>query len=771
MVNEREITINVEARDARARRILLALVILFFLSGICGLIYQVVWMRLLALVFGVTTYAAATVLASFMAGLALGSFGAGKWADRARNPILGYAVAEVLIGMSALATPTALNSIESIYAKLHPSMQGSLALLTAGRFTFSFAVLIVPTTLMGATLPIVVKSALFKSEGLGERAGLLYASNTAGAIVGAVTAGFFLIGTIGLVASTRAAAALNLLVGVVAVLVWRVFKQNRTVTDERVTADDAASEVPIRVRRLVLIVFALSGFAALALEIVWFRLLVLFIEVTTYAFTTMLAVVLLGIAAGSYLIAPFMRRQWNWLKVLAVLELAIALVSLLSLAALGMFYGSISGDVETGRIGPMIAVSCILVLPAALLMGVAFPIGLRLWAGGGARSGEHVAVFYSVNVAGAILGSLAGGFVLLPQLGSRGSLICSSVISLISGLLLLASLERFPKIAGPGAVVVFVLVSTVLPDPFAVALEHRYRGEELIWKEEGIQTTVSLHRRNGSRVLYLDGLPQATDSADQLGRHRRMALLPAILHRNPKDVLVIGLGSGMSSGALSSIGLSLDVIELSESVVRSAELLRDINQDVLRRPSVNLRIDDGRNYMLLTPRRYDLITADVIRPFHVGAGNVYSVEYFKLARARLKDDGIMLQWLGRLSEERYRLIMRTFLSAFPDATLWVRGTMMVGTKRPLEIDQQEFELRLKDPDMREALGSIGIDRFASLLSLYTAGPEEMQAFVGAGPILTDDRPMVEYFLSLSESNHRVERGTLQGDVMRHVRRP
>ena len=188
-------------------------------------------------------------------------------------------------------------------------------------------------------------------------------------------------------------------------------------------------------------------------------------------------------------------------------------------------------------------------------------------------------------------------------------------------------------------------------------------------------------------------------------------------------------------------------------MARASDWFRHVNEDVLRRPNVHLRLDDGRNYLLLTPKRYDVITADIIRPDHAGTGNLYSAEYFQLARSALKDDGVMLQWLAQRSETEYKLLMRTFLSVFPDATLWADGQLVVGSKRPLRVDRAQLERRFRDPATREALedGSAP-DSVRSLLSLYWGGPEEMSRFVGAGPTLTDDLPLAEYFLSLPKDS-------------------
>lgn len=835
---------------AAARRtaswLLPALVTFFFLTGISGLIYQVLWLRLLALVFGVTIWAASTVLASFMAGLAIGSFAAGKLVDRARSPLLWYGAAEVLVGVFALATPLLLHLVERLYVHLYPVLPHALGPLTAVRFVLSFAVLVLPTTLMGATLPIIVKSSLLRAEGLGERVSLLYATNTAGAIAGTLLAGFWLVGGIGIDASFRLAAAINVLVGVAASLAALTLRSTATEPDQaepRPRADTRLQPPPSSrglgyplagpadraidtsapmgtavarsgttpsagisegARRLVLLVFTLSGFTSLALEVIWFRVLVLFLDVTTYAFTLMLATFLAGIAAGSYLVTPLMRRlgarPGAALTALAILELLIALVSVLSLTLLGQTYDVMAAleallrrpgyPLGAGQTGLMFVASFLAVFPATLLMGIAFPVGLALYAGRdeNEQTGERIGVFYACNVLGAILGSVVAGFLLLPALGSTGSLVAVSAVTLLAGLFLLGADRaplwptfsggrvpryplRMPQIVGTVASILFVLAAIHVPDPFGVVLQHRFPGERLLWREEGIQTTVSVNEQpEGYRAMYLDGLHQANDSRDMVFLHRLIGTLPMALHHDPKEALVIGLGGGVTGRGVAEFDdARVEVVELAGSVIRGSDWFRDVNGDVTRRPNVTMREDDGRNYLLLTPKRYDVITADIIQPIHAGAGNLYSVEYFRLARNALKDDGLMLQWIGPQSETQYKLIMRTFLEVFPDTTLWFEGSLMVGSKRPLQLDPADFDRKLADPQTRAVLEEMGFPSFMSLFSVYWAGPQELKQYVGPGPILTDDQPLVEYFRSLPRNEPPRDITNVRGDALQHVK--
>lgn len=760
----------------RARALALAAVLLFF-SGATALVYQVLWLRLLGLVFGVTVYAASTVLASFMAGLGLGSLLGGRLADRLSRPLWGYGVAEVLVGLFALLSHAALAWTSGAYVALQPRLAGSFGLLTASRFVLAFLVLLVPTTLMGASFPLVARSPLLARSALGPRLGWLYATNTAGGIAGTLAAGLYLIGSHGIAASFRLAALVNVLVGLLAIVTsWRLREASlppsaselepSVVIPSGIGDEVAPDRGP---GRLVLAVFTLSGFASLGLEIVWFRILSLFLQTTTYAFTAMLATVLSGIAAGSTLAARLLRRSRDPLLLLAVLEAATAVACAASLWAvdgglgiLGWTQGAF-GRAEGRRGAVTLVLSFAVLFPATLLLGVAFPVGLRLAAQGRPESeGRRVGRFYALNVFGSILGALAAGFLLLPRWGSRASVLLLAGVFLLAGLALLAALAprrpRLAVIAAGASATVFAAVAVAAPDPFDVAVVRRHGGARVLYHREGVQATVSvLQTPEGRRVLFLDGLHQANDSRGVVAIHREIAALGLALHPDPRQALVIGLGGGVTAGALSRDGrLAVRVVELSRAVTGASELFRHVNDDVLQRANVGLRVDDGRNFLLLNRDRYDVLTADIIQPHHAGAGSLYSVEYFRLARAALAEGGIMVQWVSPYSELHFKAILRTFLAVFPDATLWSDGTLVVGGAGPVRPDGAAFARRLGEPGARAALASLGLDSFDALHGRYLADADSLRKFVGEGPILTDDQPRVEFYLSLPRSDRPVD---------------
>ena len=730
---------------------MVTLLLLLLASGASGLAYQVLWLRELSLIFGVTVHAAATVLAAFMGGLALGSAAAGPVARRISNPLLAFGIAEVFIGLSAVAVRAAFDRAAPIDVVLHEWLGSSDVALTIGRFTVAAALLLVPTSLMGLTMPLVSAAATVRAA-LGERLGLIYGVNTAGGVVGALVTGFYALGTHGADATLSVAAAVSVAVGVVAIGVSQVDHASVVAAAAEAAPREAVSDAPpasgdaIR-PGLLTIVVAASGAASLALEVLWFRALTQQMAATTYAFTSMLSVVLAGIALGSLAAAWVLRRRRRWTDWLAGLNYATAAGVFGSLVLLTWSAQRGTAGLEPG---PAAALA---MLPAMFCLGASLPIALHLAAGSGGTAAEvsrRIGRLYAANVAGAVAGSLLGGFLLLPSLGVRSAIVVAGTVFVLAAVLLRVSAGRFavgrdlPVLAG------LLAIAVVGPDPLDAAFARRHGGgRPAAWRHDGVQATVMVHSTQNRRVLYIDGLHQAADHPGMVKVHRTLGHLAMALHPDPKHALVIGLGGGATAGAVARHRpATLDIVELNEGVRLAAPLFAHVSYDVLHQPGTALHADDARSFLLTTASRFDVVTADIIQPTHAGAGGLYSREYFQRVRDRLRPGGLVLQWVGQREETAYKLIARTFVDVFPEATAWVNGTLLVGTVGPLTISRAAFERQLADPDTRAALAAVDLHTFDDLASWYSAGPATLRAFVGPGPVLTDDRPLVEYFRAL-----------------------
>jgi spermidine synthase len=745
------------------------LLLLFVCSGACGLAYQVLWLRQLSYVFGVTAYAASTVLAAFMAGLALGSWMAGPILTRIRRPLRAFGIAELLVGLSAIATPAALDFASVFYRALYRTMPDAFVVQTLARFVCAFLVLMVPTVMMGLTLPLLSASSLVRGHRFSARISALYAANTAGAVSGALLTGFVLIGSLGMQRTFLITAIVNAIVGVVAIGLDRRLQVSEATAAASVDATGAARVEAPRGPRMVWIAMAASGFGSLALEVVWFRVMTQYLDATTYAFTMTLAVVLTGIALGGAVAARLLAAQRDWLAWLAAIQIATGMMVLF-----GMGLITWSDVPAVNGMRPLQRVSLGLLLPS-LLLGVSFPVLLKLGVpaaqavgdDGGSR-GKLVGRFYGVNVLGAIAGSLAGGFLLMPTIGTRLSIVALAGVFVLTGLALSALHPRRARMAAlaVASLVAFGLLAPRIPDPFVASTRERVGpGSAEIFRDEGVQMAVSVHATEFQRTLHVGGLHQANDSIEMVRLHRRIGLLPMALHPAPLKALVIGLGGGATAGAVSQhAGTSVQIVELSDGVRKAAPFFSHVTYDVLNQPNVRMRVDDGRNFLLLSGEQFDVITADIIQPVHAGAGNLYSREYFELVRQSLRPGGMALQWIGHREKSHYTLIMRTFLDVFPHATLWLDGQLMVGSLEPLSLDKAALRLKLGDPTTRAALAEVGLDSYEALRGWYTGGPLQMAAFVGPGALLTDDLPLVEYHRSLPPDTEPLEVSSLRGDV-------
>ncbi|HEX6323135.1 MAG TPA: fused MFS/spermidine synthase [Vicinamibacterales bacterium] len=750
------------------------LLLLYGLSGAAALVYQVLWVRLLGLTFGVTVYAAATVLASFMAGLAAGSALGGRLADRARNPLWTFGLIELGAGITALASPVLLGAVQALFIRWHPGTSEGDVRLTLLRFFLSAIVLIVPAMLMGATLPVIVRAARAYA-GHAARLGVLYGTNTIGAMTGTLAAGLWMVPALGMTRSFLLAAGLNAAIGLTAILASR-----RAVAAAVSTGDDlqsSLSDLQLPRRWAIAAIVLLSGFVALALEVVWFRVLAaIILRPTTYAFTIMLAAVLAGIGLGSYVAGLILRRTRRWGLWLAAAEIGTGVLALLSFRGMAWSFDVMRWSEEfiarylPDHLAPLLVGTFVSIFPAALMMGIALPIALAAWTAGGAgHPGRRLGDVYALNVAGSIAGSLAGGFVLLPWLGSHRSLVLLSLLMIAGAFLLLTGLERrWQAVLAASGIALGTLGAATLPDLNEVVLPLRYGDAETLWRKEGIQTTVTV-QAGSPRVLLLNGLHQANDSAGMVAFHKHLALLPLALHPNPRTFLSVGLGGGATPGGASEYpGLDVDVVELSSAVVEGASFFSHVNNDVLRQPRVRVMVGDGRTHLMVTRRRYDVVTADAILPTYAGAGAMYSADYYRLVKKVLTPSGIVAQWIAPTGTEQWKMLVRTFLSVFPEATLWSRS-ILIGGHGPLRIDPGAIAIKESDARLMALLGRDGTLPLDTLLTRMTAGPDELRAFVGEGPILTDDRPRVEYFLSLPEDDPAIDLTPLRGDARRHLR--
>jgi spermidine synthase len=723
-----------------------------FGSGVVALIYQILWIKQLSLVVGVDVYAISTAVSAFFAGLALGSALASRWIEHLEHPFLFYGVLEGGIALLGIGSTVALARTAPLFAKLDQQF-GVLAWLVP------FLLVGMPATLMGATLPVIVRAEAPRKGEVASTGGRLYAFNTAGAIVGALATPFFLIPQSGVLGTAFFAAALGVS------LMLAAFVRNRTVSLPVRDAMPSEKSGGDRIWR-ALIVYAIAGAIALGYEVVWSQLIVQFMSTRAFAFSIVLATYLAGLALGSALYARSAGRLRDAWGIFGVLITAAGLIAVLEIAAIGNWFMSSQSDLEDllrAATGNELAAMCGRFLIAALgivfvpavCLGAAFPAAVRLISAK-RQPAKDVGLMLAVNTTGGIAGTFLTGFALIPSLGLVRTLGLLAVAAAAVGLFAASTTKEKTRywIVAMGAVA--IAVSALTPRDKLVSLLSRTRsGGQVVFYEESAGGTVAVVEQHlglrSSRRLYIQGVSNSGDPMPSLRYMRLQALLPILIHRgDPRSALVIGLGTGITAGALLSYpDLTKRVCaELLPAVVHAAPMFKG-NFGAPADPRIDLRMRDGRRELMQNAEQYDLITLEPPPPSAAGVVNLYSRDFYELAKTRLRTDGIFAQWwpLAAQNDEDSQALVRSFLDAFPYATLWtteLHEMLLVGSLQPIELNIPRITARFSQPATRAALQEVGIASPASLMATWVTGREGLEAYAENVSPVTDDRPKIEY---------------------------
>ena len=730
------------------------------MSGANGLCFEILWARQLQVVVGATSKAVAAVVGVFMLGLALGGALGARWAPRVRRPALAYGLCELGIGLSGAAVTLLLPRLESL---------SSLPL----RYGLAAAFLLVPSTLMGLTFPCVVQAADPQARAGG---GALYAANTAGATLGCLLAGFLGIGILGIRGTAEVAALFNLLCG--ATVCW-LFRGDTTARAAVETPPVPLSPDARRVFTL-LVAAGVSGASALAAEILWTRALLPYVNSSSYAFAAIMVCYLAGLSIGAAWVASRCARlrvediALRWLLCQSALALFLALSPILMrmVEALLPIYVGIrrvqSLSDWLAMVAGVFAKSALVVLPGTLLMGASLPLCIALMARAGCAGGRAAGQISAVNTLGGLLGSVVAGFVLLPVLGSSNSLLVVGLGNVAGALVVWLPQKRTRR--QNWALVVSLAVSVLLAGlahsadrgPFLGRLAS---GARVLLVDEGPQDTTAVVERavNGveGRVIVSNGVSYA---GDEPMSQRYMALLghlPLLLSEDASRALVICVGTGTTAANLAVYPevQSLDLVDISPAVHKTLPLFVHVNHQVWADPRATIYEADGRQFMTRTSIRYGVITLEPPPPRAAGAASLYTLGLYERARSSLLPGGVIAQWLPLhgMTESEILMLARTFQRVFPEAALFLLNpdeAALLGSAGPLLVDSQRVQQRLQDRTVRAALHRIGFasddpaELAAQLLALAPVHGTALRALLGEGPVVTDDRPLIEQFAAL-----------------------
>lgn len=757
-----------------------------FGSGLAALVYQTAWERMLRLVFGASTAASSAVLAIFLGGLGLGGAWLGKRAEATDRPLLLYGNLEVGVALSAAVTPFLVDLVARVYW----SIGGSGALGTGGatalRVLLAAVVLGPPVVLMGGTLPAAARAVERDDDISRGQLATLYAVNTTGAVVGALLGTFLLFELFGMRLSLWIAALLNLLVAMLArQLGSRLDPVPATASVEATSEAPESSASPSIPSQLVYASAAVVGFAFLALEIVWYRMLGPILGGSSFTFGLVLAVALAGIGIGSFVYTRRKESQPATLSLLAftiVLEAACAVLPLALGDSVGYFAAYTRHMASLGFLALVVtwvAITVVVVLPAAIVAGYQFPVLFALLGTGRARVARQVGLTYAFNTAGSIAGALAVGFLLLPRYGAVGIWKLVGTILVLLAAALVAFELRMAATQGVRralpAVGVGLLAARMLTaeGPTAV-VRHTPIGAgrvnlagldrnqvrdwanrarlRILWERDGVESSVGVGYGNGITFL-VSGKADGSVYGDR-GTQSLFGIIPALLHEEMKSAFVLGLGTGMSAGWLAVVpGMErVDVAELEPAIVQVARDAALANENVLERKNVHLFLGDGREFLLTNERKYDFIASEPSNPYRAGVASLFTRDFYQVVARRLNPGGMFAQWVQgyEVNTQTVRIVLATLRTVFPFVEAWQSqggDFLLIASKEPRVYDVDRMRRRIEVEPYRTILPRAGLIADAEgVLSHFLAGDALVRA-IGestAPPINSDDNNVLEY---------------------------
>ena len=717
-----------------------------------------------------------------MAGLALGSWQIGRWIDRRGEELRIYGFLELAIGIFALFFLPAVEWTGQITTAIYRQFQPSFYVMSLVRFAFAFSLLLVPTAFMGGTLPVLVRFWIRARGEVGRSVGNLYGINTLGAMAGCLLAGFYLIATFGIEKTIHMTAAVNVALGLIAVILG--FSRSRVEAGEvEIGAGAATGEVrdieggttgdrakdALRYPRSAVAALGVSGFLALAYEVVWTRVLLYVLAATVYAFTIMLATFLAGLAIGSFLLSRRVDHVRSGLRLFAILEILIGAAALFSIVLLSRFteiHESLLSILRVNSWNMLTAVkfieSALIIFLPSLLMGMTFPLVSSICAQNLKHVGSRIGNMAAINTAGAVLGSFAAGYIMIPLLGTQTSIVVLAVGNALLGGGLFALTVRRKGLARPLAVffpaAALLLVSIFLPKrAFLSVFGINLPGGKIVYCKEGVTGTITIHQTgSGARLLSINGADVAGTTPQLRTTQKLQAHIPLLLHPDPKLVMQVGLGSGETAHSILHHPIErLDGIDISPEVIQAGPHFDELNEAVYQDPRVRIIIEDARNYVVATTERYDLILNDSVHPLFRGSSDLYARDYFRDCRERLAEGGMMSSWFptGMLSESDLKMLLRTFQEVFPECTVWIakncltRNALLLGWKsdEPFRIDFQDVARRIEDNRaIREDLKEINLEGVYGLLDCFMLDAEAIRAYTEGARINTYDLPHMEF---------------------------
>ena len=750
-------------------------IVCFFLSGFAGLVYEVSWIRKASLVFGSTTFAVSTVLAVFFLGLACGSYLFGRIGQRTLRPLRLYALIEVGLGLFAMASPYLLDFTESLYGPIYRALAGHAVILFVARGVLVSLVILPPTILMGSTLPLFCRQFVRRDAKVANSVGMLYGVNTLGAAVGCAAAGLFLLPTFGLRLTVQLGAALNILCGIAVGLLpitknqlpqldrdsERSTSQSKTVK-ERFTA----AQIPIA------ILFFSVGFVVLGSEVLWTRYLRLLTrQNNVYTYTLTLTVVLVGIVLGSFLASRLFDRSTPRARYFGLFQILTGLSVLTVMTLPHTFWAGVKNE---------LGMYFLLLLPPAILSGASFPLAVRMVVEDASRASIGTGRMAAINTLGGILGSLLIGFVGLPIFGIKFSLLFITGISLLTGFAAWFWIDKtFSPLFRGGAVAgaLLIWVCLLFTSGTQIPADFLADGRQLVAFREGFDGDLAVIRRDKEWIeLEIDRWWQGSNLKNQqvVGAH-----IPMLLHPNPKNVLVVGAGTGQTPSRFLMYDINhLDCVDIEPTLF---EFIRDhFDSKWMADERVKLISEDGLNYLNHSDVMYDVIAIEVGQIFRPGIAFFYTADFYHRSRQRLRPGGLLTQLVSTpsLTTDQFRGVIKTFLDAFPQSFLWYNSSdlLLIGVNdADFKFSRTALERLSSNQAVHQDLRYTfwggpqhWLNRLPVFLGGYLAGPRELADLASEGRLYRDNLPVLDYATSLDYITEMNEIPIIKDHLLKHI---
>jgi spermidine synthase len=742
----------------------------FFVSGATGLIYEVVWTRLLTHIMGNTHYSIATVLTAFMGGLALGSFFGGKIIDRAFNPLAAYAILEVGIGIYCLFIPSFIELAFPLFQWVYLNLGDSYTQTSLVRFLVCGVLLVIPATFMGATLPVLSKFVSSDENYIGKDVGTLYSVNTFGAVVGAWTSAFVFMRLLGVQTTIGVAAAAN--IGI-AVIIYLLFKPP---LKEKLKYPTPVDKVPLLHKRelLILLSFAVAGLIALVYQMAWTRILSLLLGSSVYAFSLILTVFILGLALGTVITSGYLSRLTDLVKSYGLNQLVIGFSALFSIPFFARIpfvnrwvYENWGQQFDLMQGANFLTIFGLLFIPT-FFMGAQFPIVIKIMATKLETVGQNVGRTYAFNTFGTIIGSFLAGFVFIPLLGLQTTILTATFLNVLLGMALLIFGTQlsfnWKMYFLPGVLIIYLLVANLIVPwdksvissgsfmPYRIGdlKEAELKKNKILFFKEGMHTTVTTElSTSGNIFLRVNGKTDASLALD-MRTQLLSGYLPMLFHSNPKSALVIGQGSGITLGAVEQFPVEkINLVEISPAVIEGSRFFDPFNHDALSDKRLTVLLEDGRNHIALSNNKYDVIVSEPSNPWISGVGALFTVDFFDLLKKRLNPGGLACIWVHtNMSPDSFKSIVRSFTDKFPFVTMWesIAGDdyLLIGSEEEYGLSFEKAQKYLSDEVTGKDFSGIGIRNVPDLMSLMIMSREKLVEFSKNAPLHTDDNSLLEF---------------------------